>query len=374
MPGEKCIVCQQETHVAKILPVCVNCLRNERREAEPIIQEAHNWRQKLFGLPTSLPRDPEGIKCNICANHCSIPLNELGYCGLRENKEQQLVSQISSTRGLMHYYFDPHVTNCCAAYFCPGGTGAGYPKRAYRQGPEYGYVNLSVFFYGCGFDCLFCQNASHKQLSQGTNISTNKFVDIIKGNPRISCVCYFGGSPEPQLPFANRLMEVCRDQFKDRILRQCFEMNGNGKPEFIKKMGLLAADSGGIIKFDLKAFSEPVNRALCGVSNKMTLKNFSMLVDTLPFEEDYTTLMVTTLLVPYYVDENEVTQIAKFLRDLNLQAIEYSLLIFYPKHLMTDLPVTPLKQAQDCYDAAKKILGRRVHVGNLGLLNGRLHL
>lgn len=375
MPDEKCSVCQQATPVAKVLPICVDCLRKESNEAEPLIQQAHNRRQTLFGLPACLPKDPRGIECTICANRCSIPLDELGYCGLRKNREQRLVSQISATRGLMHYYLDPHITNCCAAYFCPAGTGVGYPKRAYRQGPEYGYANLAVFFYGCGFDCLFCQNASHKQLAQGKNISIDQFLNIIKGNPRISCVCYFGGSPEPQLPFANRLMEVCRNQFNDRILRQCFEMNGNGTPTLMKKMGMLAAASGGIIKFDLKAYSEPVNRALCGVSNQMTLKNFSMLAETLPFEEqEYTPLMATTLLVPYYIDENEVTQIAKFIKELNQPSIEYSLLIFHPNHLMADFPVTPLKQAQRCYDAAKKILGKRVHIGNLGLLGGRLHL
>ncbi|MFX1564242.1 MAG: radical SAM protein, partial [Promethearchaeota archaeon] len=339
MPDEKCSVCQQKTPVAKVLPVCVDCLRKERKEAEPFIQEAHNWRQELFELPVRIPKNPEGIECTICANRCSIPLNESGYCGLRRNSEQELVSQINSTSALMHYYLDPHITNCCGAYFCPAGTGVGYPKRAYRQGPEYGFSNLAVFFYGCGFDCLFCQNSSHKQLTKGKKVDIDQFLDIIKGNPQISCICYFGGSPEPQLPFANRLMEVCRKQFHNRILRQCFEMNGNGTPALMKKMGMLAADSGGIIKFDLKAYSETVHRALCGVSNQMTLKNFSMLAETLPFEvQDYPPLMATTLLVPYYIDENEVAKIANFIKNLNQPSIEYSLLIFHPNHLMAYLP------------------------------------
>ncbi|MFX1564187.1 MAG: hypothetical protein ACFFDP_12870, partial [Promethearchaeota archaeon] len=63
-----------------------------------------------------------------------------------------------------------------------------------------------------------------------------------------------------------------------------------------------------------------------------------------------------------------------FIKNLNQPSIEYSLLIFHPNHLMADLPVTPLKQAQRCYDAAKQILGKRIHIGNLGLLGGRLHL
>jgi hypothetical protein len=37
----------------------------------------------------------------------------------------------------------------CSAWFCPTGTSAGYPEYGYRNGPEYGYLNLALFFYGC---------------------------------------------------------------------------------------------------------------------------------------------------------------------------------------------------------------------------------
>jgi pyruvate formate lyase activating enzyme len=151
-------------------------------------------------------------------------------------------------------------------------------------------------------------------------------------------------------------------------------MNGNAKHSLMRKAGLLVAESGGIVKFDLKAYSPSLNRALCGVSNETTFKNFTMLVETLPFENrSHTPLMATTLLVPYYVDEYEVSQIAKFIKELNQPSIEYSLLIFHPQHLMRDLPVTPLEQAQRCYDTAKEHLDK-VHIGNLGLLGGRLRL
>jgi len=68
-----------------------------------------------------------------------------------------------------------------------------------------------------------------------------------------------------------------------------------------------------------------------------------------------------------------VEKISKFMKELNQPSIEYSLLIFHPQHLMRDLPITPLAQAQRCYDAAKEHL-EKVNVGNLGLLGGRLCL
>ena len=99
-----------------------------------------------------------------------------------------------------------------------------------------------------------------------------------------------------------------------------------------------------------------------------------MLADTLPFEDrSYPPLIATTRLVPHDIEEFEVAQIAKFIKELNQPSIEYSRLIFHPQHLMRDLPVTPLAQAQRCYDAAKERLDK-VHIGNLALLNGRLRL
>jgi hypothetical protein len=44
---------------------------------------------------------------------------------------------------------DPLPTNCCSAWFCTGSHEPGY--------------NLGVFFYGCSFDCLFCQNWTHRE-------------------------------------------------------------------------------------------------------------------------------------------------------------------------------------------------------------------
>ena len=371
----RCSICQEKKDVAEVLPVCASCLRSVPDECREIVQNAHKWRSYLFELPETIPQAENGIQCKICGNACRIPPETQGYCGLRSNHKGRFEQKVSATKGLMHYYFDPHITNCCGSYFCPGGTGVGYPKWAMKPRAEYGYSNLAVFFYGCSLDCLFCQNISHKQPIHGRTVELEEFLTLIEQNSKITCICYFGGSPEPQLPFTINLMKACKTRFQNRILRQCFEMNGQGNPKLMKKMGKLAEDSGGIIKFDLKAFTEPVYQALCGVSKQASFDNFTMLADTLVFDDrEYPPLMATTLLVPHYVDEYEVTRIARFLKSLNQPSIEYSLLIFHPRHLMRDLPVTPLDQAQRCYDAVKREMGKPPHIGNIGLLNGTLQL
>ncbi|MHA1205640.1 MAG: radical SAM protein, partial [Candidatus Heimdallarchaeaceae archaeon] len=71
-------------------------------------------------------------------------------------------------------------------------------------------------------------------------------------------------------------------------------------------------------------------------------------------------------LVPGYIDEEEVENIASFIADLN-ENIPYSLLAFYPQHMFKDLPVTSRELAESCERAAKKHL-KMVNIGNKHLL------
>lgn len=146
-----------------------------------------NVREKL-GLPLNPPDAKDGTLCKFCANNCQIPIEEKGYCGVRYNKDDRIISVSQKRSALAYMYLDPLPTNCCAERFCSGAKRQGY--------------NLAVFFYGCNFNCLFCQNASHKYLDNAGIITEDKMVEAAL-DPMIRCVCLFGGSPEPQLPFAS---------------------------------------------------------------------------------------------------------------------------------------------------------------------------
>jgi len=292
---------------------------------------------------------------------------DVGYCGLRRNEGGRLVSVTSRGAGLFYDYLDPHVTNCCGAWFCPAGTGSGYPKYACRAGPELGHYNLAIFFYGCNFDCAFCQNASHKEIGTKPR-SASELVERTLREPRITCWCFFGGSPEPQLPLAisaSRL--VLQGLQPGRVLRVCFEWNGCGNPELVRRAGALALSSGGNVKFDLKCFDENMSLALSGAPNRMAYNNFEALARLFKGRRPETpALTATTLMVPGYVDELEVDAIAGFIARLDPQT-PYSLLAFHPDFMMWDLPPTPLDHAASCYRAAKRHM-ENVNVGNLHIL------
>lgn len=215
--------------------------------------------------------------------------------------------------------------------------------------------------YGYNFDCLFCQNHSHKRLTGAPVLTEDDLVSAAL-SPEVRCVCFFEGSPEPQLPFALRASErILKEGRNSR--RICWEWNGCGHPDLVKKAANISAVSGGTVKFDLKAFHDSIARALCGTSARRAFSNFRFLARR-DFRPDL--LTATPLLVPSYVDAIEVGDIARFIAGFSPD-IPYSLLLFHPDHLLSDLPPTPRGQMEECRSAASASLAR-VNVGNLRLL------
>ncbi|MGQ4875659.1 MAG: radical SAM protein, partial [Promethearchaeia archaeon] len=137
--------------------------------------------------------------------------------------------------------------------------------------------------------------------------------------------------------------------------------------ELVKKCMEIAIETGGNIKFDLKSYNEKLHYALCGVSNKRTLENFKFLAENyFGTREGMPELSGCTLMVPGYVIKDEVELIAKFISDIN-DEIPYSLLVFHPDYMLSDLPYTSREQAFECLDVAKSYL-KKVNLGNSFLL------
>ncbi len=340
----KCSRCGKNV-AARVIGLCADCLRSLPDGTE--IARLHDPDRQAFGLPLQPPASPGGKGCVLCANACRMAPGERGFCGLHGNEDGRLSHRVPRGSALAHMYRDPLPTNCCAAWFCSGSQERGY--------------NLAVFFYGCNFDCLFCQNASHKEIARAPAVSEDEMVRAALA-PAVRCVCYFGGSPEPQMAFALRVSDRIVNE-SSPSKRICWEWNGCGNPALVERAAGLSRRSGGVVKFDLKAHHPVLALALCGVANARSFENFSRVAKAFP---DGDVLTATTLLVPYYVDATEVAAIARFIAELNPD-IPYSLLIFHPDFVLGDLPVTPRRQVDDCYREARRYL-RRVNIGNVHLL------
>ncbi len=348
-----CGGCGRASQLVAAFPgVCLVCLRTRPEEALARARKAQAETRREFGLPIAPPRQANGVRCTLCANECLIGEGERGYCGLRTVRAGRLIHLAGTARrGLLHWYRDPLPTNCVADWVCPG-------HRAY------GYHNLAVFYTSCTFNCLFCQNWHFRQVlpMQGGGLSAQALADV--ANSRTFCVCYFGGDPVSQMPHAlaaSRLLAA-------RGVRICWETNGSMHPRLLDQAVELSLVSGGCIKFDLKAYDEAIHRALTGASNRRTLDNFARAARRSHERPDPPLVVASTLLVPGYVDAQEVGAIARFIAGLNPD-IPYALLAFAPNFYMPDLPCTSIRHAAEAEAAARAAGLSRVHVGNRHLLS-----
>ncbi len=346
---------------------CRACLTADFESFRDGVHEAHASGRLPYGLPVEVPGEGTNT-CRLCGNRCSPREGEKGYCGLREVQGGRLRSLAGTARaGMLDWYHDPLPTNCCADFVCPAGTDSppGWREYAYTQGPEKGYRNLAVFYRSCSMGCLYCQNWHYRLPASESKVSAHELAAAVDG--RTSCVCFFGGDPSTQAVHALRSIRIMLEQSQGRVLRVCFETNGRWDPVLLRKAADLSLRSGGCIKFDLKAWSPEVHYALTGFGPELTRKNFEDLIPSYRARPEPPFLIACTLLVPGYVDEQEVGSIARWLAALD-PSIPYSLLAFHPQFMMDDLPMTSRRQAKACLDAATDAGLQRVRVGNLHLL------
>lgn len=349
----QCSICGKTSPlIASTLAACANCIRAHHTEALPRIRKAHAETRREFGLPAGPPSTAEGTRCPICVNECLIGEGERGFCGLRTNENGRLVHLAGKpSAGMLSWYYDPLPTNCVADWVCEG-----HAKR--------GYKNLAVFYEACSFNCLFCQNWHYRKARPvpGNLMSAEELAGA--ADARTFCVCYFGGDPTPQMPHALAVSRL----LARRGVRVCWETNGSMHPKLLDQAVKLSLETGGCVKFDLKAWDENLHLALTGVSNQRTLENFARAATYIPQRQHPPLVVASTLLVPGYVDVEEVEHIAAFIASLD-PTIPYSLLGFFPHFYIHDLPRTSVRHAEEAMQAARDAGLMNVRIGNRHLLS-----
>ncbi len=139
-------------------------------------------------------------------------------------------------------------------------------------------------------------------------------------------------------------------------------------PNLLRRALAYSLDSGGCIKFDVKAFDEGIHRALTGVSNQQTLENLKYAAGRVKERLQPPLVVVSTLLVPGYVDANQVFKIARYIAECE-PSIPYALLAFAPNFYMSDLPCTSRQEATAAVEAARQAGLVNIRLGNRHLLN-----
>lgn len=367
----KCEVCGREAaDISATLKVCATCVRERFEDARPHIEAAHAEVRRRYGLPPKTPKDPKGARCGGCGNDCSIPSGGKGFCGVVENVDGRLVRRFGTPdRGLLTWYYDPLPTNCVPAEFCAGSSGAGYPKWCRTPKGDIGWYNLSIFMGSCTYSCLFCQNSSFRNLTtDGKPVMTAAEL-AEKADKSVGCACYFGGDPASQMPFVTASAKLMRETAarEKRIFRVCLETNLSMNLPSLKEFGELSMESGGGIKADLKCWSSEILYALSGAEHRTAYENFKWLAKRHRERPEVPFARASTLLVPSYVDDEEIHSIASFIADLD-PTIPYSLLAFHPLYFMGDMPYTRHEDAERYLRICRKEGLQKVRVGNPWLL------
>jgi pyruvate formate lyase activating enzyme len=196
---------------------------------------------------------------------------------------------------------------------------------------------------------------------KSSGISSQGLADC--ANSLTHCVCYFGGDPASQMPHALASSKL----LADKGIVVCWETAGTANPKLMERALQYSFDTGGCVKFDLKAFDEALHITLAGISNHQTLENFKQAGSRFNERPDPPLVVASTLLVPGYVTENEVRRIAALIAEVNPD-IPYALLGFAPQFMMTDLPPTSVEHAEAALRAAQEEGVRNVRIGNRHLL------
>ena len=342
--------------ISNALGVCLECIRRQPEAAIGITSRRHAESRAAFRLPAAAPRGGD-VPCGLCVQDCQIPDSEFGYCGMRSASAGKLIHHAGTPkRGLLHWYRDPLPTNCVGDWVCRG-----HDQREYH--------NLAVFYGSCTLDCAFCQNW-HYRLTRPTAARTDTIQAMSSNelancaNQRTFCVCFFGGDPASQMPHALATAHT----LVQRGVTVCWETAGTMHPRLLKRAVELSLKTGGCVKFDLKAHEEALHIALTGSTNARTLENFKIAVELSRGTEEPPPLIASTLLVPGYIDVEEVRRIAVFIRELDPD-IPYSLLAFHPSFEMMDMPCTSMAQAKAALHAVQQVGLTRIRLGNIHILS-----
>lgn len=184
-----------------------------------------------------------------------------------------------------------------------------------------------------------------------------------RGDETTACPCFFRGDTSPQMGHALAAASRVLRRFRRRPSRICWETNGGMNPGVLRHVARRSLDSGGTVKFDLKAWDARLHEALRGADNHRTLENFRWLAEFGRRRGAPPLAVAGTVLIPGYVDEVGPSP------DSSPRSIPHSLLGFHPQFFMSDLPATSRAHANRCERAARETGLANVRLGNRHLLS-----
>jgi len=239
-------------------------------------------------------------------------------------------------------FYDPQPANCIASWICPGTTDIGYPEFTKTKGPETGSKNLAVYWGGCNYTCGFCQDWIH-EIMRETGLPRFSLEEVMNWvDEKTTCICFCGGTPDISMHRVVEIAKAFRERYSEKILRICAETNLSAPRKSLLEFAKIVKASGGGLNIGLKAGSERVHLALTGHSNKVVWENFRALYDRFGPGEVIPFLRPSLLLVPDYIDLEEVRIVCKKISEIDSN-IPLKFISFLPRRKFAkSSPTDPL--------------------------------
>lgn len=253
----------------------------------------------------------ENIRCGLCNHHCVIPPGKRGICGVRENRDGELISLVYGR--LVSRNSDP-VEKKPLFHFLPGS------------------ISFSIATVGCNFRCKHCQNWQISQYPHlyngdivGEPVSPEEVVSDAQGSGARS-IAYTYVEPTIFYEMARETGELAHSQG----IKNIFVSNGYMAPDVSRALKNVLDG----INIDLKAFTDRFYKEICGARLQPVLDNIKLMYELGVWVE------VTTLIIPGWNDsEHELRDIARFIRSIS-PGIPWHVSAFYPTYKLMDAPPT----------------------------------
>ncbi len=271
--------------------------------------------------------------CNLCARRCKgISDGKTGFCGVRKNVKGTLHSLVYGKACSLAV--DP-IEKKPLFHFAPGTQ------------------CLSIATVGCNFRCMHCQNweISQPKDIRGEGIEPEKIVETAK-ELGVEGIAYTYTEPTVFYEYAYDTMKLARKAG----LYNVWVSNGYTAPEVIKH----ASRYLDAVNVDVKGNDE-FYKKVCMAPGIQPV--FDAL---LAYKKHKVFTEITTLVIPGYNDaEKDILKMVKWISDNLGLDVPLHFSAFYPQYRLTDVPATPVKTLEKCYDIARKAGMNWVYLGNV---------
>ena len=278
------------------------------------------------------------VRCGTCQWRCRINPGKYGACGMYRNLDGRLFNLnyalVSSAAA------DP-VEKKPLFHFFPGT------------------LCFSLGTLGCNFQCKHCQNWEISTANGGALESTCREIKpdaAIKLAEQSGCRGIAWTYNEPAVWFEYTLDSA--KLAKDAGLYTVYVTNGYATPETLDAIGpYLDA-----WRVDIKGFSDKLYKELAGVPRwreildvtKRAKSKWNMHVE-----------VVTNLIPTMNDDEEQLTALARWIKDELGELTPWHVTRFYPQHRLTHLPPTPVAAIEEAVDIGRKEGLKFVYAGNV---------